>query len=594
MPNKDDLVWVKVLQVSDTSATVVLLEYANIEGMIPYTEFTRLRIRALGKVIKAGRCEAACVLRMDAEKGYIDLSKKQVTRVEAVKCEEGYHKAKDVHSIVCHAADACEVSQASAMEAVAWRLCDKSNTRHAYDWLKDSVTNPAVLDVLNPEFQLAEAARKDAERAVILAAAQPALDKALAPALQAAVRARLEEELSGSSAAANINSNSNNLALAASLKEEQMALIREAKRTNEEFAAKMTACHTVSRDDQGRESVSVNRALKEQLGAQRDAAVARLEAAAEKKSLDRMKAEGVTGEGLLHSQIDAQRKEREALEKELEREKKCSNGGPSSQASERLLQAQLAETTAYLDRLVVDLTQLSSKSSTERHGARVRRVEITERQISACQLVADAYAAGSAEKAAKLQRVDDLRALLPMLQYDVQRSTAELLESEAAAHRAESSVLREEQERLGINIQVLCEKVAQAAQHRLKAQPVKIHTSIEVTCTTEEGIICIRDVLRIGQAQGKTDPPIDIAVSIVAPPAYLLRSLTEQREEGIRKHYDAVKAMEQEMARRGGSVKIVAAPRVIGEEEDLVAGGGASAAAPGDDDSDDDAEAAAK
>jgi translation initiation factor 2 alpha subunit (eIF-2alpha) len=299
-----------------------------------------------------------------------------------------------------------------------------------------------------------------------------------------------------------------------------------------------------------------------------------------------MVAEGSSSEDLLHARIDAMRKERDALEKELERERKCGSGSSQAPANERLLAAQIAEVSADLERLTVDLTQMSSKSAVERHAARVRRVEVTQSQIAASQQVADALSAvGKKEAFAEKQRiVDELKVLLPVLVNDVQRSSADLLEAEAQDHRAESAVLREEQQRLGINIRVLCDKVAQTAQHRLKAQPVKIHTAIEVTCTTEEGIICIRDVLRIGQAQGKVDPPIDIAVSIVAPPAYVLRSLTEQREEGIKKHYDAVKAMEQEMARRGGTVKIVAAPRVIGEEDD-----GIAAAVPGaEEDSDED------
>ena len=578
MPNKDDLVWVKVLQVSDTSATVNLLEYGNIEGMIPYTEFTRLRIRSVGKVIKAGRCEAACVLRMDADKGYIDLSKKQVTRDEAKKCEESYHKAKDVHSIVCHAADECRMPRGGAMEAIAWRLCVKSGAKHAFEWLKESVTNPAVLNVLDPEFQLAEAARKEAERDALIAAAGPALDKLLSPAQQAAARAKLDAELAAHAA----NSSAANQAQAQALKDEQVALIREGKRISEEFSVKINACHFTSTDENGREVASVDKKLKDQLAAQRDAAIARNEADAERKTIAKMTAEGSSGEDILHARIDAFKKERDALEKELEREKKCPQQGGA--ASERLISALLTEVEADLERAIVDLLQLSSKSLSERHLARVKRVDATQKQIVATQQVADALAAQGKPAADKQRAVEEMKTLLPLLEFDVRRSNAELLGAEAEAHREEAKVLREEQQRLQIDIRKLTEKVAQTAQHRLKAQPVKIHTTIEVTCTTEEGIICIRDVLRIGQAEGKVDPPIDVTVSIVAPPTYVLRSLTEQREEGIKKHFDAVRAMEQEMSRRGGTVKIVAAPRVIGEDDD-------GAAAPaGEGNSDEDAD----
>lgn len=122
LPAVGDFVWVKVMDVNETSATVQLLEYANHEGMIPYTEFTRLRIRSVGKVIKVGRVETAQVLRVDVSKGYIDLSKKQVTRDEHRACEGRYVKARDVHSIVCHAADECKIPRAEAVQMVSWPL----------------------------------------------------------------------------------------------------------------------------------------------------------------------------------------------------------------------------------------------------------------------------------------------------------------------------------------------------------------------------------------------------------------------------------------------------------------------------------------
>lgn len=122
LPAVGDFVWVKVMNVDDTSASVQLLEYANHEGMIPYTEFTRLRIRSVGKVMKVGRVEAAEVLRVDVGKGYIDLSKKQVTRDEHKKCEGRYVRARDVHSIVCHAADKCKIPRSEAVEMVSWAL----------------------------------------------------------------------------------------------------------------------------------------------------------------------------------------------------------------------------------------------------------------------------------------------------------------------------------------------------------------------------------------------------------------------------------------------------------------------------------------
>lgn len=60
-------------------AYVSLLEYGGIEGMILLSELSRRRIRSVQKLIKVGRQEPVMVLRVDQEKGYIDLSKRRVS-----------------------------------------------------------------------------------------------------------------------------------------------------------------------------------------------------------------------------------------------------------------------------------------------------------------------------------------------------------------------------------------------------------------------------------------------------------------------------------------------------------------------------------
>ena len=45
------------------------------------------------------------VLRVDKEKGYIDLSKRRVAPEDLTACEERYNKSKMVHSIMRHVAE---------------------------------------------------------------------------------------------------------------------------------------------------------------------------------------------------------------------------------------------------------------------------------------------------------------------------------------------------------------------------------------------------------------------------------------------------------------------------------------------------------
>ncbi|CDO69169.1 hypothetical protein BN946_scf185042.g71 [Trametes cinnabarina] len=103
-PEVDELVMVQVRQIAEMGAYVKLLEYDNIEGMILLSELSRRRIRSIQKLIRVGRNEVVVVLRVDKEKGYIDLSKRRVSPEDIVKCEERYMKSKAVASIMRHVA----------------------------------------------------------------------------------------------------------------------------------------------------------------------------------------------------------------------------------------------------------------------------------------------------------------------------------------------------------------------------------------------------------------------------------------------------------------------------------------------------------
>ena len=99
-PEVEDLVMVQVKQIADMGAYVHLLEYQDVEGMILLSELSRRRIRSIQKLIRVGRREVVVVLRVDKEKGYIDLSKRRVSTEEIEKCEEKFNKAKAVSAVL--------------------------------------------------------------------------------------------------------------------------------------------------------------------------------------------------------------------------------------------------------------------------------------------------------------------------------------------------------------------------------------------------------------------------------------------------------------------------------------------------------------
>lgn len=150
LPKVGEIVYVKVTQVNDTSATVQLLEYGNSEGIIPYTEVTKRRVRSMGKFIKVGKSEAAQVIRIDEQKGYIDLSKKQVIPAEGEECKARYSKASSVRSVVCHAAEMCKIPAETAMELIAYPLYSKEPGKDAWAWLQELNETKDVERILGP------------------------------------------------------------------------------------------------------------------------------------------------------------------------------------------------------------------------------------------------------------------------------------------------------------------------------------------------------------------------------------------------------------------------------------------------------------
>ncbi|KAG6857059.1 hypothetical protein H0H87_010024 [Tephrocybe sp. NHM501043] len=118
-PEVDELVMVQVRQIAEMGAYVKLLEYDNTEGMILLSELSRRRIRSVQKLIRVGRNEVVVVLRVDKEKGYIDLSKRRVSPEDIVKCEERYMKSKTVASILRHVASKLPSHDVDAETAAA-------------------------------------------------------------------------------------------------------------------------------------------------------------------------------------------------------------------------------------------------------------------------------------------------------------------------------------------------------------------------------------------------------------------------------------------------------------------------------------------
>lgn len=153
-PKTEDVVMVNVRSIAEMGAYVHLLEYNNIEGMILLSELSRRRIRSINKLIRVGRSECVVVLRVDEEKGYIDLSKRRVSPEDILKCEEKFAKAKAVNSILRHVAEILKYETDEQLEDLykktAWYFDEKFKKQaYSYDIFKHAVNDPTILNECN-------------------------------------------------------------------------------------------------------------------------------------------------------------------------------------------------------------------------------------------------------------------------------------------------------------------------------------------------------------------------------------------------------------------------------------------------------------
>ncbi|KAJ4428963.1 eukaryotic translation initiation factor 2 subunit 1 [Periplaneta americana] len=149
-PEVEDVVMVNVRSIAEMGAYVHLLEYNNIEGMILLSELSRRRIRSINKLIRVGKTEPVVVIRVDKEKGYIDLSKRRVSAEDVEKCTERFAKAKAVNSILRHVAELLNYESDDQLEELyqktAWHFEEKYKKKaSAYDFFKQAVLDPSIL-----------------------------------------------------------------------------------------------------------------------------------------------------------------------------------------------------------------------------------------------------------------------------------------------------------------------------------------------------------------------------------------------------------------------------------------------------------------
>merc|ERR1712029_313591 len=119
--------------------------------------------------IRVGRTEPMGVIRVDKDKGYIDLSKRRVSKEDIERCTEKYSKAKAVNSIVRHVAEILGFKSNDELESLykktAWYFESKSKKQGtAYDYFKQAVADPKLLEDLGLDEKTKEVLLENIQR----------------------------------------------------------------------------------------------------------------------------------------------------------------------------------------------------------------------------------------------------------------------------------------------------------------------------------------------------------------------------------------------------------------------------------------------
>ncbi|KAK7835853.1 LOW QUALITY PROTEIN: hypothetical protein U0070_003944, partial [Myodes glareolus] len=121
-PEVEDVGMMDVRSIAEMGAYVSSLEYNNVKGMILETYPFYKQTDPHWKFSN----ECVVVIRVDTEKGYIDLSKRRFSPEEAIKCEDTFTKFK-THS--SHVTEVLEYTKDEQLESLfqrtAWVFDDK-------------------------------------------------------------------------------------------------------------------------------------------------------------------------------------------------------------------------------------------------------------------------------------------------------------------------------------------------------------------------------------------------------------------------------------------------------------------------------------
>jgi translation initiation factor 2 subunit 1 len=96
-PKIGDFVMVRITDIGEEMIYCHILEY-NRQGMLSYSEISRKKVRNIRQIIRVGNQECMEIIDVNLDKGYIDLSRKQIKDTEKDACSVQYNAARRMHT----------------------------------------------------------------------------------------------------------------------------------------------------------------------------------------------------------------------------------------------------------------------------------------------------------------------------------------------------------------------------------------------------------------------------------------------------------------------------------------------------------------
>ncbi len=122
LPREGDILIATVKQVFDYGSYVTLDEYGNLQAFLPWSEISTRWVKNIRDVVKEGRKIVVKVIRVNREKGTVDVSLKKVNDDERRKKNAEWKKLQKTDKILELVSQKLGKSEKEAWEQVAWKL----------------------------------------------------------------------------------------------------------------------------------------------------------------------------------------------------------------------------------------------------------------------------------------------------------------------------------------------------------------------------------------------------------------------------------------------------------------------------------------